>query len=360
MDNKLSKIEKFMAKANKKMKKEYGANVLYSGDGVGNFSPYRTGFPTIDNVNSGIGGFPRGGVTLIHGLESTGKTTLVLEAIKYNMSINPDSTAFYLDVENALTEDFLEFKGIDSSRITLSSLNTEDGLTLAKDAIAENVYDILVIDSLAKLDSKNMIEGDMGDKKQRNQRARIITEFLRFITYTLRNSNTALILINQEIENQDRKNKFEPKTVLPCGKQQVFSANLRLQITRQKRINKTVDKLKIPVGYVARIVSLKNKISKNERAVTTISCLYDRGFIREISHIDYLMMTGVIEKTGKLYKFKNSEYYPDPFKTGEVMEILSSIQDMMGVNVLELAQETADIEFETDKDIEVVDDDEED
>ena len=351
----MKKMAEFLKKTNAKMKKEYGADVLYTGDDAGNFSPFPTGFPTIDNINSGIGGFPRGGITLIHGLESTGKTTLVLEAIRYAMNNDSNILGLYIDVENALTKEFLSFKGISPERLSLSNLNTEDALTIAKNAIADNIYDIIVIDSLAKLDSKNMMDGDVGDKKQRNQRARIITEFLRFISFTLRQSNTALVLINQEIENQDKKTPYDPDTVLPCGKQQVFSANLRLQIKRSKKIKKGED----VVGYMCSITSLKNKIAPYERARTMISYLYNRGFIREYSLLDYLETVQVLKKKMGLYSFKDSKYYPNQFKAGEILEILESVNDNFGVNLLDIKPEDVeyDIQGETEENEAIVDDD---
>lgn len=342
MEDRQKKMAEFLKKVNAKMKKEYGADVMYTGDDAGNFKPYVTGFPTIDHINSGIGGFPRGGVTLVHGLESTGKTTLVLDAIKHNMDNNPESNGLFVDVENSLTEDFLKRMGIDPKRLSLTSLNTEDGLTIAKDAIAANIYDIIVIDSLAKLDSKNMMDGDLGDKKQRNQRARIITEFLRFISFTLRQSNTALVLINQEIENQDKKTPYDPDTVLPCGKQQVYSANLRLQIKRSKKIKKGDN----VVGYMCSVTSLKNKIAPFERARTMLSFLYNRGFIRELCHLDYLEMIGMVKKSMGYYSFVDSKYYDGKFKAGDVTEILESIKDNFGVDLTQI--KPADIDYEVD------------
>jgi len=342
MEDKQKKMAEFLKKVNAKMKKEYGADVMYMGDGAGNFKPYVTGFPTIDHINSGIGGFPRGGVTLVHGLESTGKTTLVLDAIKHNMDNNPESNGLFVDVENSLTEDFLKRMGIDPKRLSLTSLNTEDGLTIAKDAIAANIYDIIVIDSLAKLDSKNMMDGDLGDKKQRNQRARIITEFLRFISFTLRQSNTALVLINQEIENQDKKTPYDPDTVLPCGKQQVYSANLRLQIKRSKKIKKG-DSV---VGYMCSVTSLKNKIAPFERAKTMLSFLYNRGFIREFCHLDYLEMIGMVKKSMGYYSFVDSKYYDGKFKAGDITEILETIKDNFGVDLTQI--KPSDIDYEVD------------
>src|SRR5574343_156671 len=342
MEDKQKKMAEFLKKVNAKMKKEYGADVMYTGEAAGNFRPYVTGFPTIDHINSGIGGFPRGGVTLVHGFESTGKTTLVLDAIKHNMDNNPESNGLFIDVENSLTEAFLKRMGIDPIRLSLTSLNTEDGLTIAKDAIAANLYDIIVIDSLAKLDSKNMMDGDLGDKKQRNQRSRIITEFLRFISFTLRQSNTALVLINQEIENQDKKTPYDPDTVLPCGKQQVYSANLRLQIKRSKKIKKGEN----VVGYMCSVTSLKNKIAPFERAKTMLSYLYNRGFVREFAHLDYLEMIGMVKKNMGHYSFVDSKYYDGKFRAGDITEILESIKDNFGVDLTQITP--ADVNYEVD------------
>ena len=353
MDDRLKKVAAFLKKQNAKFKKEYGADVLYAGDEAGNFEPFPTGFPTIDNVNSGIGGFPRGGITLIHGLESTGKTTLVLEAIHNAMVADENIVALYNDVENALTEDFLNFKNVFPDRLTITPLNTEDGLTIIKNAIAEDLYDIIVIDSLAKLDSKNMMTGDVNDKKQRNQRARIITEFLRFISFTLRKSRTALVLINQEIENQDRKTKYDPATVLPCGKQQVFSANLRLQIKRSKKIKKGQH----VVGYLCSVLSIKNKIAPYERAKTFLSYLYNQGYIQEYSVLDYLVMTGVLKKNMGVYSFVDSKYSMGKVKASDIMEVIEGIRDNYGVDLLQIPEEP--IKFDTDKAVEVVVDDDE-
>lgn len=355
MEDRQKKMADFLKKVNTKMKKEYGADVMYTGDAAGNFEPYVTGFPTIDHLNSGIGGFPRGGITLIHGLESTGKTTFVLDAIKYNMDNDPNSLGLYIDVENALTENFLKFRGIDPNRLSLTSLNTEDALTIAKDAISQNIYDIIVIDSLAKLDSKNMLEGDVGDKKQRNQRARIITEFLRFISFTLRKSRSALVLINQEIENQDKKTPYDPDTTLPCGKQQVYSANLRLQIKRSKKI-KTGDKVD---GYMCSVTSLKNKIAPYERAKTMLVYLYNRGFIKEMAIVEYLETLKLISKSMGYYSFTDKKYYANKFKPMEIVEILDGIRENFGIDFTQI--KPTDVEYEIDsesEDVETGDDEE--
>jgi RecA/RadA recombinase len=339
------KMLKFLEKTNTRLKKIYGADTFYLASEAGNYKPFYTGFPTFDNINSGIGGFPRGGFTLVHGLESTGKSTFVLEAIKYAQIDNPDLNILYIDVESALTDQFLKFKGINPVGFALSPLNAcEDVLTVAKDAIQENVYDMIILDSLAKLDSKKILEKDIGDPSQRNRRAVLITEFLRSISFTLRKSVTALIAINQLVQNQDIT-PFAPKFILPGGMQQKYSANLIIEMKRIKSIKDGEKK----AGYVATLKSTKNKISNKENAVTTLTYLFDRGFIREIALVDYLVAIGYVRKlTAGRFEFEKKELHSEVFKVRDMASIAKKIKDSFGIDLYKVEPAT-EIEFEKDE-----------
>ena len=327
----LNKMMKFIDKANAHLKKKHKADTLYLASECGDFLPLPSGFPTIDWVNSGIGGYPRGGMTLVHGLESTGKSTMLLECIRHNQGTDAEFTAMYIDVESALTKQFLSFKGIDPSRVALTPLNAcEDVLTVAKDAIYENVFDLIVIDSLAKLDSEKILEKDIGEAAQRNRRAVLITEFLRSISFTLRKSKTALVCINQEVQNQD-PSPYAPKTILPCGMQQKYSANLRLEIKRTKSI-KDGD---IKVGYQMDATSKKNKISDKENAKTKLTYLFDRGFVKAISVVDFLMAIGVVKKmSAGRFEFAKKELCSDVFKPKDILDIVNNIRINFGIDLL--------------------------
>jgi recombination protein RecA len=282
-------------------------------------------------------------MTLIHGLESTGKSTFVLSAINYAMQVDPEINVLYIDVENSLTEDFLKFRNIDPSRFSLSPLNTEDGLQIAEEAIKNDVYDLICLDSLAKMESDKTLEKDLGETGQRNRRAVIITEFFRRITFILRRSKTALVCINQEIDNQDRKTPYDPPTVLPCGRQQKFSANLRIELKRSKAIKKG----DVKVGYQVSFTSVKNKISNREKAMSKLTYLYDKGFIREFSLLDYLELIGyVVPKNMGRYEFAKKELYPNSFRPSEIFEIAETIKKNFGLNLYDL-KPSDDVKFET-------------
>jgi hypothetical protein len=234
---------------------------------------------------------------------------------------------------------------MDSDRFTLTSLNTEDALIAVEMALKEKVYDLVVLDSLAKMESTKILEKELGESAQRNRRAVMITEFLRRITFILRRSNSALVCINQEIQNQD-PSPYAPKTVLPCGMQQKFSANLRIELKRSKAL-KDSDGNKL--GYQVNVTSIKNKISNKEKTVTTLTYLYDRGFVREFSLIDYLLMIGYIKKLPmKRYEFVKKEFYQEPFKAGEIIRIVADIKETYGVDLYTI-EPGQDVEFEKDE-----------
>jgi len=333
MTAKEEKIKKFLDKTNKTYKKKYGADVIYFGSEVQDFKPLKTGFPTFDYGNSGIGGFPRGGVTLIHGAESTGKSSFVLESFAFSQNVVEDFSALYIDVEGSLTKTFLEFKKINPSKITVTRLNCEDALAVAEDSLKENIYDAMCMDSLAKFESTNVLDKDINESVSRGARAKMLSEFFRRSIFILRSSNTALICINQEIENQNKKTPYDPPTILPCGKAQKFAANLRIELKRSKAIKDGEKK----IGYKVSFTSIKNKISNKEKTMTYLTYLYDRGFVRELSLLDYLITIDYVKKLPmNRFEFVDKNLYPDPFKPGQMIAVANRIKEANNLDLFSI------------------------
>lgn len=342
-DEALKKITSFMKEMNSKYQKKYGSDILYFGDLLGDFKPFETGFPTFDHINSGIGGFPRGGMTLVHGLESCGKSTFVLEAARYQIKINPDTYILYIDVENSLTESFLRYKEFDPQKLVICPLPSEDAFDVAETAIKENVYDMIVIDSLAKVESEKTLDKDINESKQMSTRASLISEFLKRISLCLRRSKTALVCINQETQNMKKKTPYDPDTILPCGNQQKFTANLRIQLKRGITLKNGAGE---KIGYVTNMTSAKNKIANRENAKTSLNYLYGRGFIRAQSLVDYLLIIGYIEKQARgYYEFKKKEIHPDKFRAEDMPKVADSILRNLGIDLYSLKSDEM-IEFE--------------
>jgi recombination protein RecA len=110
-----------------------------------------TGSIALD-VALGIGGLPRGRIVEIYGPESSGKTTLTLHAIA-NAQRNGGIAAF-IDAEHALDPEYAAKLGVDIDALLVSQPDTgEQALEIADMLVRSGSIDLIVIDSVAALDS---------------------------------------------------------------------------------------------------------------------------------------------------------------------------------------------------------------
>lgn len=198
-----------------------------------------TGIPEIDEAlrpkkSKTVGGFPRGRVSEIYGMEGVGKTSVSLQAIAGMQKAN--LKALFIDVENALNVDRAVEFGVDLTKLAVSN-----------EAILERVidivlayaggFDVIIVDSLAALvpnaefDEENLDDSGgafMGLK------ARMMGQFMRKVVKPLADSNCALVFINQERMNLQ---PFGKKTFTPGGKAVPFATSLRIELKSNRRVD---------------------------------------------------------------------------------------------------------------------------
>lgn len=184
------------------------------------------------------GGFPRGRVSEIFGMEGVGKTSLTLQAIAGMQKAK--LKALFIDVENALNIDRAEEFGVDLSKLSVSN---EAILERVIDVVLAYVtkFDVIVIDSLAALvpsaefDEENLEDSGgafMGLK------ARMMGQFMRKVVKPLADSNCALVFVNQERMNLQ---PFGKKTFTPGGKAVPYATSLRIEL----KSNRHADRIEI-------------------------------------------------------------------------------------------------------------------
>ncbi|MBS1115608.1 MAG: recA, partial [Nitrospirae bacterium] len=153
-----------------------------------------TGSLTLD-IATGIGGLPRGRVVEIYGPESSGKTTLALNAVAQAQAAG--GTAAFIDAEHALDIHYAKRIGVNTEDLLISQPDTgEQALEVTEYLVRSGALDIIVIDSVAALVPKAEIEGDMGDSLPGLQ-ARLMSQALRKLTASISKSNTTVVFINQ-------------------------------------------------------------------------------------------------------------------------------------------------------------------
>ncbi|HHW4678310.1 MAG TPA: recombinase RecA [Xylella sp.] len=244
----------------------------------------------------GIGGLPKGRVVEIYGPESSGKTTLTLQAIAECQK--KGGTAAFIDAEHALDPIYAAKLGVNVDDLLLSQPDTgEQALEIADMLVRSGSIDIVVIDSVAALTPKAEIEGDMGDQLPGLQ-ARLMSQALRKLTGNIKRSNALVIFINQLRMKIGVMMPGQSPETTTGGNALKFYASVRLDIRRIGAIKKG-DEI---IGNQTKIKVVKNKLAPPFKQVVT-EILYGEGISREGELIDMGVDAKLVEKAGAWYSY---------------------------------------------------------
>lgn len=290
-----------LAAALGQIEKQFGkGSVMRMGDRV--VEPVEaipTGSLMLD-IALGIGGLPKGRVVEIYGPESSGKTTLTLQAIAECQKLG--GTAAFIDAEHALDPIYAGKLGVNVDDLLLSQPDTgEQALEIADMLVRSGSVDILVIDSVAALTPKAEIEGEMGDQLPGLQ-ARLMSQALRKLTGNIKRSNTLVIFINQLRMKIGVMMPGQSPETTTGGNALKFYASVRLDIRRTGAV-KEGDEV---VGSETRVKVVKNKVAPPFRQAE-FQILYGKGIYLNGEMIDLGVLHGFVEKSGAWYAYNGSK-----------------------------------------------------
>ncbi|MBT8125455.1 MAG: recombinase RecA [Gammaproteobacteria bacterium] len=252
-----------------------------------------TGSLALD-VALGIGGLPKGRVIEIYGPESSGKTTLTLQAIAECQKNG--GTAAFVDAEHALDPSYAEKIGVNVDDLLVSQPDTgEQALEITDMLVRSGAVDIVVVDSVAALTPRAEIEGDMGDSHMGLQ-ARLMSQALRKLTGNIKRSNTMVIFINQM--RMKIGVMFGSPETTTGGNALKFYASVRLDIRRIGAIKKGDEIL----GNETRVKVVKNKLAPPFKKAE-FEILYGEGISRLGELIDMGVEYGFVNKAGSWYSY---------------------------------------------------------
>jgi recombination protein RecA len=248
------------------------------------------------DIALGIGGLPKGRVVEIYGPESSGKTTLTLQAIAECQKAG--GTAAFIDAEHALDPTYAQKLGVNVDELLLSQPDTgEQALEIADMLVRSNAVDIVVIDSVAALTPRAEIEGEMGDQLPGLQ-ARLMSQALRKLTGNIKRSNCLVIFINQLRMKIGVMMPGQSPETTTGGNALKFYASVRLDIRRIGSI-KRGDEI---IGNQTKIKVVKNKMAPPFKQIVT-EILYGEGISREGELIDMGVEAKLVEKSGAWYGY---------------------------------------------------------
>lgn len=321
-------IEQFL----KEMEEKFGPRALYEfGDDVAPVESIPTGILSLDLI-TGVGGWPRGRIIEIYGQEGSGKTAIALTAIAeaqrragqkprrtYDASgaeIRPlTGRCGFIDVEHAFDPSFARMLGVNISKgsgfhFTQPNSGAE-AMQMAEYMINSNLFDIIVIDSVAGLTTLDELEKDIGDKTIAGT-AQLMSESLRRLVSMVNRSRTILIFLNQTRE-KPAVQYGSPETT-PGGKAMKFFASMRLRVSKGEAIYDG----SLQIGHKVKMKMVKNKVAPPYLS-TEVDLYYqpsekkgkDVGFDKFSDLLKVAQDIGVVELRGSQYRYTDKE-------TGEV------------------------------------------
>ena len=254
-----------------------------------------TGSIAID-LALGIGGLPRGRICEIYGPESSGKTTFCLSVIA--QAQKEGGNAVFIDVEHALDPRYAKVVGVDLENFMVSQPESgEDALNITETIIRSGAVDIIVVDSVAALVSKNELDGQMGDTTVGLQ-ARMMSQAMRRLTAAISKSQCIVLFTNQIREKIGVM--FGSPETQPGGRALKFFASVRMDIRRIGQIKESSGKV---VGNRTRIKMVKNKVAP-PFTETEFDIMYNEGISHSGSLVDLGVEHKMLEKKGSWISYK--------------------------------------------------------
>lgn len=324
------------------------------------FDVINTGSIILNKV-IGCGGIPKGRISEFFGPASSGKTTLATSVAIQAQKMG--GTVLYLDFENAFDPTYAKNIGLDldPNKFALyqpSYFEKAAGLidrclakyklvkkTGEKKLIPENerglwigkgigigVPSLIIIDSVAAMMPRKEYEGDFDSTTEIGLLPRLLSRYLRKLVNELKDSSTALILINQERTNI-KMGPFAaagPDYETTGGKAVKFYASLRMRLQLYKKekakvINPATGREEeLPIQNVVRAVSIKNKVGTPYRSGEFV-IRYGEGVDNLRSVLDIAISTGVISKGGAWFTYESLSSPENNFKLQGIEKIRDHI-----------------------------------
>lgn len=303
-----------------------------------------TGSIVLDNLLGG--GFPVSRIVEIFGPESSGKTSIALNAIADVQ--RKGGNALFIDAEQALDPSYARVLGVDTDKLGITQLSiAEQVLYTVRTMIETGTVDLIVVDTVASLIPQ--AEFDEPEKATMALLARILSKELRIIAKLANDYKCTVIFLNQVREKVGVM--FGSPEDTPGGRALKFYASQRIRVSRKGQINEGQEIIGTEVAF--RVV--KNKIAPPFQSGSTI-LTFAKGINRPAEIIEVGAKIDAINLEGRTYSLYPSKEAIKALKAnGHVFEEDGSIK--LGTSkkaAIEMLEENEDLFNEAAKKVEEV------
>lgn len=340
------------------------------------YAPHMLRRPTnIASLDFAIGGgLPCGGTTQIAGIDGAGKNALCYQIIGVSQRIYQEESRIVwcwmetpLDKRHAqlngtfvpmsdeeirqenlylknsrkppLTADAIRLKKrIKGQFLVVDQGSSSDRLDAVADLVQSNLFQIVIVDSIASVLSQSRDETDLQYEAQQSSEARLLTEFQKKIwgAYNSpdigRVNQTVVIVINQVRDNRNRRYPNSPETRVGGPRAIKHAKLLDIELSRGRNIyttktgKRTYKKEKgyEHIGKDAVWKVTKGKAGCHEGGYGEVNYFYERGFNVFRDLVDACVLRGLITlHEGK----QKGEWYEIVKPDGEVVEMEGGLME---------------------------------
>lgn len=247
----------------------------------------------------GVGGFPRGRIVEVYGPESSGKTTLTLTVIAQAQKAG--GLAGFVDVEHALDPQYAKKLGVNLEELLVSQPSSgEEALRIVETLVRSNALDVIVLDSVAALVTKQELDGEIGDSTVGAQ-ARLMSAAMRKLTSLIAKARTVVIFTNQIREKIGVM--FGSPETQPGGRALKFYSSVRCDIRRIGSIKATDGTV---TGNRTRLKIVKNKVAP-PYTEAEFDIMFNEGISAVGSLLDLAIEHEILQKRGSWFSYKGTQ-----------------------------------------------------
>lgn len=306
-EKKVHDIPKSLEDLRKGIEKEFGTGSIMVGRGaIVNVDTFSTGVASID-VALGVLGLPQGRIIEIYGAESSGKTTTCLQFVSacqktYFDKKKRHGVAAIIDAEHALDPKWAEKVGVDMESLMISQPDSgEEAITILERLIDSSLVDLVIVDSVAALTPKAVLDGEVGDSTMAAL-AQLMSKTMNRLKSKCNKTRTTVVFVNQVREKVGIV--FGNPEITPGGRALKFYASIRLEVKKGSPIksNDTV------IGFRPSVKVVKNKVAPPFTTGEYDICVGHSqrpvyGIDLQSSLLEVASENGVVKKNGNFYVF---------------------------------------------------------
>ncbi len=246
------------------------------------------------DIALGIGGMPRGRIVEVYGPESSGKTTVALQAVAQAQKMGGE--AAFIDVEHALDPVYAKALGVDIDSLLVSQPDSgEQALEIAEALVRSGAIDIIVLDSVAAMVTKAEIDGEMGDTHV-GLLARLMSQAMRKLTGVIGKSNCVAIFINQ-VREKIGVVYGNPETT-PGGRALKFYSSVRIEVRKGEALKSGSE----IIGNRCKCKIVKNKVAPPFKEAE-FDIMYGEGCSVEGEIVDLGVALDIINRSGAWFSY---------------------------------------------------------